>query len=85
MVLYVKLWQGIHEGLKKLEGGKDYTMEELLIRHWAYGEDLKEAGRVLVEVRQTDMFGCIKSESVSSACDTFVHIVDKIILKGRGQ
>lgn len=50
MVLYVKLWQGIHEGLKKLEGGKDYTMEELLIRHWAYGEDLKEAGRVLAEV-----------------------------------
>ena len=49
MVLYVKLWQGIHEGLKKLEGGKDYTMEELLIRHWAYGEDLKEAGRVLAE------------------------------------
>lgn len=49
MVLYVKLWQGIHEGLKKLEGGKDYTMEELLIRHWAYGEDLKEAGRVLAD------------------------------------
>lgn len=49
MVLYVKLWQGIHEGLKKLEGGKDYTMEELLIRHWAYGDDLKEAGRVLAE------------------------------------
>ena len=49
MVLYVKLWQGVHEGLKKLEGGKDYTMEELLIRHWAYGEDLKEAGRVLAE------------------------------------
>ena len=47
MVLYVKLWQGIHEGLKKLEGGRDYTMEELLIRHWAYGEDMKEAGRVL--------------------------------------
>ncbi len=46
-VLFVKLWQGIHEGLKKLEGGKDYTMEELLIRHWAYGEDMKEAGRVL--------------------------------------
>lgn len=48
-VLFVKLWQGIHEGLKKLEGGKDYTMEELLIRHWAYGEDMKEAGRVLAE------------------------------------
>ena len=48
-VLFVKLYQGIHEGLKKLEGGKDYTMEELLIRHWAYGEDVKEAGRVLVE------------------------------------
>lgn len=47
MVLFVKLWQGIHEGLKKLEGGKDYTMEELLIRHWAYGDDMKEAGRVL--------------------------------------
>ncbi len=49
MVLYVKLWQGIHEGLKKLEGGKDYTMEELLIRHWSYGEDLKAAGRVLAD------------------------------------
>ena len=49
MVLYVKLWQGIHEGLKKLEGGKEYTMEELLIRHWAYGEDIKSAGRVLAE------------------------------------
>lgn len=49
MVLFVKLWQGIHEGLKKLEGGKDYTMEELLIRHWAYGEDTKEAGRILAE------------------------------------
>ena len=49
MVLYVKLWQGIHEGLKKLEGGKDYTMEELLIRHWTYGEDLKAAGRVLAD------------------------------------
>jgi hypothetical protein len=48
-VLFVKLWQGIHEGLKKLEGGKDYTMEELLIRHWAYGEDLKQAGRALAE------------------------------------
>jgi hypothetical protein len=48
-VLFVKLWQGIHEGLKKLEGGKDYTMEELLIRHWAYGEDVKQAGRVLAE------------------------------------
>jgi hypothetical protein len=49
MVLFVKLWQGIHEGLKKLEGGKDYTMEELLIRHWAYSEDLKQAGRALAE------------------------------------
>lgn len=49
MKLYVKLWQGIHEGLKKLEGGKDYTMEELLIRYWGYGEDMKEAGRVLAE------------------------------------
>jgi hypothetical protein len=49
MVLFVKLWQGIHEGLKKLEGGKDYTMEELLIRHWAYGDDVKQAGRVLAE------------------------------------
>lgn len=49
MVLFVKLYQGIHEGLKKLEGGKDYAMEELLIRHWAYGDDLKEAGRVLAD------------------------------------
>lgn len=49
MVLFVKLWQGIHEGLKKLEGGKDYTMEELLIRHWTYGDDTKEAGRMLAE------------------------------------
>lgn len=49
MVLFVKLWQGIHEGLKKLEGGKDYTMEELLIRHWTYGDDTKEAGRLLAE------------------------------------
>ena len=49
MVLFIKLWQGIHEGLKKLEGGKDYTMEELLIRHWAYGDDVKQAGRALVE------------------------------------
>lgn len=48
-VLFVKLWQGIHEGLKKLEGGKDYTMEELLIRHWAYGDDVKQAGRALAE------------------------------------
>jgi hypothetical protein len=49
MVLFVKLYQGIHEGLKKLEGGKDYTVEELLIRHWAYGEDVKQAGRALAE------------------------------------
>jgi len=49
MVLFVKLYQGIHEGLKNLEGGKDYTMEELLIRHWTYGEDTKEAGRALAE------------------------------------
>jgi len=49
MVLYVKLWQGIHEGLKKLEGGKDYTMEELLIRHWTYGGDIKQAGHALAE------------------------------------
>jgi hypothetical protein len=49
MVLFVKLWQGIHEGLKKLEGGKDYTMEELLIRHWTHGKDLKQAGRELAE------------------------------------
>jgi hypothetical protein len=48
-VLFVKLYQGIHEGLKKLEGGRDYTMEELLIRHWAYGEDLKQSGRALAE------------------------------------
>ncbi len=48
-VLFVKLWQGIHEGLKKLEGGKDYTMEELLIRHWCYGEDVTKAGRALAE------------------------------------
>jgi hypothetical protein len=49
MVLFVKLWQGIHEGLKKLEGGKDYAAVELLIRHWAYGEDIKESSRVLAE------------------------------------
>jgi hypothetical protein len=49
MVLFIKLWQGIHEGLKKLEGGKDYTMEDLLIRHWAYGNDVKQAGRALAE------------------------------------
>jgi len=48
-VLFVKLYQGIHEGLKKLEGGKDYTAMELLIRHWAYGEDVKESSRVLAE------------------------------------
>jgi hypothetical protein len=48
-VLFVKIWQGIHEGLKKLEGGKDYTMQELLIRHWAYGDDVKQAGRALAE------------------------------------
>lgn len=49
LVLFVKLWQGIHEGLKKLEGGKDYTVEDLLIRHWAYGDDVKQAGRALAE------------------------------------
>jgi hypothetical protein len=47
MVLFVKLWQGIHEGLKKLEGGKEYTMEELLIRHWVYGDGMKVAGQAL--------------------------------------
>ena len=48
-VLFVKLHQGIHEGLKKLEGGKDYKAEELLIRYWSYGEDMKQAAHALAE------------------------------------